>query len=492
MIDSLVDAAAERAVLSGIFSYGEECFLDVSDIITKPESFKIDINQAVYTCYQHLFNVREQKTIDQASLMSAASELNLNFLFDNQDNQSCIRAIMHGQVRKENVRYMAGRIQKLHIARMLKNQLSFAITDIENITGQESIDRILAIAENTVFDFSSLINRADGDDEPKLLAEGMREHLRERARNPVDQVGLSSGFKFYDDYIGGGFRRKTVSLLGARTGVGKSLICDNIGYHVSYNLQIPVLYLDTEMSTEDHWYRVGANVSDNKIKDLETGKFGQDKEAMLRVGEALNKLENAKFYYKNISGKPFEEILGIARRWLKQVVGYGEDGKLKDCLIIYDYIKMMSGEGISDSLQEFQVLGFMMTSLHNFAVKHDVPIFSLVQLNRDGIDKETTDVVSGSDRITWLSTNLAVYKPKSDEEIAMDGGLKFGTHKLIVIKSRHGGGTPYGDYLNMISIGEKGKILEGDTHINLKKKREIVPIEKPKELSGNVESIPFT
>jgi len=489
----LVDPAAERAVLSGIFCYGEEAYLDVSDLISKPESFQIDVNQAIYQCYKHLFEKRESKSIDQASLISAANELSLDFIFSSPDNQSILRSVMHGQIRKENVRYMAARVQKLHIARMLRNQLSYAISDIEKITGQESVSKIISIAENTIFDFSSIINSGDENDEPELLHIGMREHLRERILNPVEQVGISSGYKYYDDYIGGGFRRKTVSLLGARTGIGKSLISDNIGFHVAYNLQIPVLYLDTEMSKEDHWYRVGANVSDNKIRDLETGKVSKDREGLNRIGPALEKIENSKFFYKNISGRPFEEILGIARRWIKQNVGFDKDGKVNDCLIIYDYIKMMSGEGISDSMQEFQVLGFMMTSLHNFAVKHDVPIFSLVQLNRDGIDKETTDVVSGSDRITWLSTNLAVYKPKSDEEIAMDGGPKFGTHKLIVIKSRHGGGTPYGDYLNLISVGERGRIVEANTHINLKKIRESGnTIEKPKEISENdIQSVPF-
>jgi len=492
MNQSLVDVAAERAVLAGIFHYGANAYDDVSDIIQQPTVFADEVNQALYKCFEYLISKRELKTLDTSSVMASANELGYSFLFDNPDNLSQIKSIFHSQVKIENVRFWGAQLRKLQIARLLRTQLSTAIVDIDKVSGNESIDAIVAIAENAVFDFSSLLN-ANSDSDPTRLGEGIRDYFRHLAQNPVEQVGISSGLKYYDDYIGGGFRRKTVSLLGARTGVGKSLISDNVALHISNKLTIPVLYLDTEMSKEDHWHRVGANISDVKIRTLETGQFGKDQRALQGVKKAVETLEAANFWYLNISGKPFEETVSIMRRWIKQNVGYDENGKVKDCLIIYDYVKTMSAEGISAAIQEYQLLGFMMTMLHNFAVKHDIPIFALVQLNRDGIDKETTDVVSGSDRVTWLATNLAVFKPKSDDEIAADGGVENGTHKLVVIKSRHGSGTPQGDYLNLIMTGDRARIEEGETHINLKKRMNR-PVEKdrepPPELAMGVD-IPF-
>lgn len=476
MEDKLVDFAAERAVLAGIYTYGENAYVDVSDIVQQSTVFADEVNQCLYKCFSYLLEKRELKTLDSSSVMAIANELGYSFIFENPDNLSQVKSIFNSQVRLENVRHWAAQIRKLQVARLLRIQLDTAIIDINKVTGNESIDSIVAIAENAVFDFSELLNSTN-DNEPTLIGEGVRDYYRHLAQNPVEQVGISSGLKYYDDYIGGGFRRKTVSLLGARTGVGKSLISDNIALHVSKNLNIPVLYLDTEMSKEDHWHRLGANVSDVTIRTLETGKFGKNKTELQNVKHAIETLESANFYYLNISGKPFEETISVMRRWIKQKVGFDENGKVKDCLIIYDYIKTMSADGISAALQEYQLLGFMMTMLHNFAVKHDVAVFSLVQLNRDGIDKETTDVVSGSDRVTWLSTNLAVFKPKSDEEIAADGGFDNGTHKLVVIKSRHGGGTPQGDYLNLIMTGDKARIVEGETRSNLKKRMN-KPLEK--------------
>lgn len=490
--EGLMDLAAERAVLAGIYHYGQDAYLDVADIIQQPTSFTDETNEALYKVFAYLFDKRELTKLDQSSVMAAAYELNYSFLFDKPEELAHVKSVFQSQVRLENVRHWAAQIRKLEVARLLRNQLSSAIFDIEKLTGNETVDAIVNIAENAIFDFGELLNLNGSENEPQPIGKGIREYYRHLARNPIDQVGISSGMKYYDDWIGGGFRRKSLSLLGARTGVGKSMISDNVGLHIARHLDIPVLYLDTEMNNEDHWHRLGANLSDITIRTLETGQFGKDMQFMRQVGAAIDILEKIPFDYLNISGKPFEEIISIMRRWVKNKVGVDENGKTKDCLIIYDYVKMMSGEGINAALQEYQMLGFMMTALHNFAVKHDVPIFSLVQLNRDGIDKETTDVVSGSDRIAWLATNIAVFKPKADEEIADDGGLQNGTHKLVVIKARHGGGTPHGDYLNLVMTGDRARIEEGDTRHNLKKKRENKLSTPSKPAPMDEEEVPFS
>ena len=124
----------------------------------------------------------------------------------------------------------------------------------------------------------------------------------------------------------------------------------------------------------------------------------------------------------------------------------------------------MDATGMSQDMKEYQVLGFMMTALHNFAVKYRVPIVAFIQLNRDGITKESTDTASGSDRIVWLCSNFTIFKRKSDEEIAEDGG-RSGNRKLIPIISRHGGGLDENDYINCHMKGWCAKISEGNTRL---------------------------
>ena len=126
----------------------------------------------------------------------------------------------------------------------------------------------------------------------------------------------------------------------------------------------------------------------------------------------------------------------------------------------------MDAASIKGDMKEFQVLGFMMTALHNFSLKYDVPILTFIQLNRDGITKESTESASGSDRIVWLCSNFTIYKKKSDEEIASDGP-EHGNLKLVPLIARHGEGLDPNDYINVQMRGASGKIREGMTAFEL-------------------------
>ena len=126
---------------------------------------------------------------------------------------------------------------------------------------------------------------------------------------------------------------------------------------------------------------------------------------------------------------------------------------------------------LNSNTAEYQALGHITSILHNFSVKYKIPILALIQLNRDGINKEGTEVMSGSDRIGWLCSNFTILKEKSDEEIAQDG-VENGNRKLVPVVARHGAGMEYGDYINCHMHGAKGKILEGKTKFQLLKEGE--------------------
>jgi len=471
--ERLCDLAAERAVLSGIFQYGEDAYLDIADFL-QSSTFEDATNQAVFKAITYLYEQQGIKQFDQSSLMAALDAVGCKWVLERAEEAKHVRSLMNGRVMLENVRTWGAQIRKLQIARLLREQLMTACTTINDIKGTEPIDQILGIGENAVFEFTSLLQNEE-QNEPELIGKGIDEYLDEIEANPIDIVGISSGMPYYDQAIGGGFRRQAVSLVGARQKVGKSMMSANIGLHVASKSGFPVLYLDTEMVKRDHWSRLLPNIGiahgvKVTISELETGKYVGSAFKRQKIREAAATLKQAPFYYLNVSGKPFEEVISIMRRWVTKVVGTDEAGKRKDCLIIYDYLKMMSGDSLNDSLKEYQVLGFMTTTLHNFAVRADVPILTLTQLNRDGIDDESSGVISGSDRILNLVTNFTIYKIKSDEEIA-DSGPENGNRKLVPVCARHGEGLQPGDYINVLFDGKFGRIVEGETKNNLKAKK---------------------
>lgn len=458
----LCDPSAERAVLAGVCNYGEDAYLDIADIV-QDTTFTIDSNAIIFKCLKTICEREHKPSIDIATIFSTAEELGLAHILTKKEEVQHLKAVMDFPVVLENVRKFAAKIRKLEIARLLRKQLELAQDKILDVNGSEPIGSILSIAEDTIFNFTTLLN--DGDNNPSSFGQNLDEYIKNLEENKIDQVGIPTGFPVYDQAIGGGLRKGTVNIIAARPKTGKTLLSDNIGYNVA-QLGIPTLNMDTEMNKEDHINRTLAMMSEIEINNIETGKFSESPDKKNKILQAVNKLKELKMFHKSIAGKPFEDQLAIMRRWIVKEVGLHDDGTAKDCVIFYDYLKLMDSAGMSQDLKEYQVLGFMMTSLHNFAVRYKVPIVAFIQLNRDGITKESTDAASGSDRIIWLCSNFSIFKRKTPEEIAEDGPDN-GNRKLVPLISRHGGGLDDNDYINCHMKGWCAKITEGRTRLEI-------------------------
>ena len=342
----------------------------------------------------------------------------------------------------------------------MKKTLKACEKHLDSVTGDEDIIDVISKVEEPILDATGDIYKGSGK-KTELIGEDLDDYVQYLIDNPSDFAGIPSGFPRFDIAIGGGLRRKCVDLVAARPKVGKSMFGDAVAMHVSSELNIPVLVLDTEMSKKDHHNRMLACLSGVEINKITTGRFAESEIDKEKVLAASDKLKNIPYHYISIAGESFENILSQMRKWIYQHVGFDDNGQTKDCLIVYDYLKLMGSEGISSAMQEYQVLGFQITKLHNFMVKYDVPCLAFVQLNRDGITRESTDVVSGSDRLIWLCTSFSIFKLKSDEEVANDG-VDHG-NKLVPVVARHGEGLDDGDYISMKMFGKYGRVDEGMT-----------------------------
>jgi replicative DNA helicase len=472
-MNNLCDAAAERAVLAGVCTYGADGYADVADLVTA-KSFSVDSNQSVWACLEYVFKENPKAQVDLPTLLSAAQAVGLGGTFDPPAERDHLRAVMNMAVKKENVRPLAFQVRKLEFARHALDVVDAVRDDLLTVTGTEPIEAILSRVENPILDISSLLTGSGQG--PRSMGDGVRDYVGHLAANQRDVVGIPSGFRKYDQAIGGGFRPGTVNCVGARPKVGKTLLAMNVGMRVASGAgydwpkfdpgsQVPVLYLDTEMTREDQWTRMLSLLSGVKIDDIETGRYAKDPYKRRLVSDAVSKLESIPYDFLSVAGQPFEETEAVMRRWVTRRVGTHDDGSAKPCLIIFDYLKLMSSEAMEAAkLAEFQVLGFMMTRLHNFAVKYKVPLLAFVQLNRDGINVEDTSAVSQSDRIIWLCSNFSIYKKKSDEELAEQAGCpEVYNRKLVPVVARHGAGLDDGDYINVMSHGAIAKIVEGPT-----------------------------
>lgn len=461
---SLKNIASERAVLAGLFQHGQESLIEV-ELFVNEDSFTLDANKVLYKCIVHA--LKDKEVAGYADILSSAKSLNLDEYVERNDILKHISGIMNTPINIDNVAEHAKKLKKLEFARKVQSELRNIYAGLNKVTGDESINEILSVAESPIQNICLSYIKED-ELTPQLIGDDIDDYIEHLQSNIGKSIGITTGFKAFDDAIGGGLRRKCVDLIAARPKTGKSCLADNIALYVASKHKIPVLMLDTEMSKQDHVNRLLANLSETEINEIASGKFSDNEYVKDKVVQGAKLLKDIPYDYISIAGRPFEETLSIAKRWLIKKVGYDENGVLNDCLIIYDYLKLMTSTSINNNLAEFQVLGFQITALHNFCVENDCPCLSFVQLNRDGITKESTDVVSGSDRLVWLCTSFSIFKDKTEEERLTDG-INSGNKKLIPVVSRHGPGIDDEGYICLQMDGQYARIRELGTIRSMKR-----------------------
>ena len=436
------DVAAERAVLAGICKYGAEGLADVSDLI-ETNTFTSQSNQIIFRCLTTA--LLKSTVVDIPSLLAASAELGLYDILSSKAELEFIRSIFHFPIKLDNIRILAVKIKKLHMAKDIQLSIEEAHRQLSNVTGNESIDEILSLAETPIFNLSAEFAK-DSDSKPqKLFADG-REYLQHLIDNRCDMVGISSGFPIYDKCIGGGLRAGSVNLIVARPKQGKTTHSKTVAMFIAGTLNIPVLMLDTEMNKGDQINKSVASDTRILTEKLETGQFGDNEEHKRKAFAFMDKNVDTPYYYKNIAGKPFHAVLSIMRRWLMTEVGLDENGRANPCVVIYDYFKIMDKESL-DKMQEYQAMGFQISELTDFATQTGMSGLAYVQANRQGINQETTDIISQSDRLLWLCGSCCFLRRKSQEEQVAEG-LENGNTKIIPLECRYGPGLD-NDFINM-------------------------------------------
>lgn len=439
----LTDLGIEKAVLSTICRHGSEAFFDIADIISL-SSFTDPSNQGIFKCLEAV--IEDKNSIDIPTLISKAEQLKLTRLVcQEKEDLEYIRALFAYPSAKENIRSHAKRLVKLELTRDARRKHMEAYENLGKIEGDETIDHIMSISEKPIFEMITTMNQGR-ETLPNKLGDGIREYVEHLKTKKSENVGVPTPFPIYNKVIGGGLRRGGVNLIVARPKNNKTTFGVETGLFVA-EANMPVLFLDTEMVITELYPRILADFGDIDIDLIETGKFSKIPDLSRKIDTAMTRMESLGFYHKSIAGKPFDEILSIIRRWLIQNVGY-TDGKMNNCLVIYDYFKLMSESEMDSGLGEHQILGFRISKLADFSKEYDFPILSFVQANRDGLTKETSDIIAQSDRLLWLCHSATVLKNKTQEEIVEDGP-NYGNMKLKPFENgcRFGPGLSFEDYI---------------------------------------------
>jgi replicative DNA helicase len=460
-----LNVAAERAVLAGLIQYGNKVYADVSEILSI-DCFTVTENGQLFNIAKSILEHSDR--IDMASLLSTASSLGYQDFTAKKDLGDYVKALFTFSINSESVRKNAVILKKLQIARKAQDVSRDIWYELGNITGNESIGQIITKIEGPILgmDFGS-----DSSEDRTIKLSDIADETLDYFENMNGKInGVISPFTRYNKCIGGCRRPGYVYLIGARPKSGKSQIAIFDALYVALQLGIPVLYIDTEMQPIDTMARIYASMANVPFNDIETGSFKLQSHTKNKVYEARDKFKKSGMLsYRKVSGKPFDEIVSIIRKWVVQDVGL-ENGKAKPCLLIYDYFKLMDSSDLGN-MQEYQALGFQVSGLTDFCGKYGIPCSAFVQLNRNGVENETSSAISQSDRLLWMCASFALLKRKTDDEIALDGPEN-GNAKLIpTTDQRFGPGLSEGDWINLDVRYDRCIFTEGLTRKEIKKNK---------------------
>jgi replicative DNA helicase len=181
-----------------------------------------------------------------------------------------------------------------------------------------------------------------------------------------------------NDIYGSLLRPGNITVVVARSGVGKTQFCMDYSTKVSLEYNVPVLHFDNgEMSKEELIMRQCSALSGVPMHLIESGQWLRaGKETVDKVRNVWAKVKKLQFYYYNVGGMDVDSMINTLKRFYYSKVGRGNR-----MIFSFDYIKTTSDMG-SGNKTEWQVVGEMVDKFKRCVQKdilyNGVPIIPMI------------------------------------------------------------------------------------------------------------------
>jgi replicative DNA helicase len=440
---------AERAVLS-ILMKNPQLVFEIDDVLTESD-FTNSGAQVIYRSIKEILLTDSEAVVDHYTLIGHAEKNGIDNFLSLTHNGELLEAIAQTQVSPKSLGRHVNTIKTMSIKRNAISMLDDLKNGVEDFAG-EPVD-LKNMVEDRVFREMRALET--GDEEIVRMDSGYEETINQFAeQNAI--LGLDVGLPRWQRDCGG-IRNGTVTGIFARAKTGKSQFSAWCGVQSAIFQQLPTLYLDTELQLRDQQMRLTGILSGIPFNEIESGSWKSKKDEVEKIKECFSLVADSPFYYKNIAGRSINHVIPVIRKFFHKYVGESKGDDVK-CLVIYDYIKIMNMTDLK-SAQEWQVLGFLLSAIHDVAAQLNIPIIALGQLNREALRMDNEYTVAGSDRITHNLDSLTIFRQKKDEEIEADGQSR-GTHIFKVPIARKGAGHTDGDHVNVTFLKDRGQFKE--------------------------------
>lgn len=228
---------------------------------------------------------------------------------------------------------------------------------------------------------------------------------------------ISFDIDILNKITGGGLPPKSISILVAGTGVGKSLTMCHMAANNLTDAR-NVLYITMEMSEVECARRIDANLLDIDIADLTTvNKTKYDGEFSLLKKKNIGRLIIKEYPTAAAHVGHFRHLLDELK--LKE--------KFTPDIIYIDYLNICASSRVkmSGSVNSYTFVKSIAEELRGLAVEFNVPLVTATQLNRSGYGNSDADLDDISESFGTAATADLVLGIISTEQLAELGQYMF-------------------------------------------------------------------
>ncbi len=425
----LSDPGTEKAILACLMK--EPAKMVEASTKLKSEDFFEEKSRYLFSIMLALYNKKAGKDCkyDIATLRLTARNHGKEEEFENKTGIEFIAyldIVMNSMIDLSSFDTYVNKIYELSLKRkLIQTNESFKKVILESDKTPEEL-----MTEERILIDGLFINSANNGNNLNNLGAGVLNFINKALNSKKQYLGIPTKFPRLDSILQG-LKRGNVIIVAAAKKTGKSSFLMNVGINVGIDQKIPTLMISTEMSDEEIMSRAISKISEVREIDILKGSLKETEKE--RVFSAERKFRDGSFYHTEMRGFTVEKVVGLVRKFVNNVVGFREDGKPKDCLVIFDYIKMPSSTSQSMRDKEYKVLGMFADSLKELAGDLNIPILTACQTNRSG-------EIANSYEITWFCNTFMVLEKKSLKEIEKDNSNNEykGNQRLKIMDNRGG------------------------------------------------------
>jgi len=190
-------------------------------------------------------------------------------------------------------------------------------------------------------------------------------------------TGITCGYESINRFTNG-FQRGEVTVVGARSSVGKTALALNMAYKAALLSKTPVAIFELEMTGVSLAKRLLSMVSGVEGSKIETGNLS-DKDKM-KIQMASHELNALPLYIDASSGNTLLDIENKTRQLLDKHPDLG--------LVVVDHMSIVKVAGGKKNDTRVDEMRKISQGLHDLAKELNIAILAVAQLNRDSVKGE--------------------------------------------------------------------------------------------------------